>query len=108
MVSRIKFKFKGEQYILEYSAQSITEMERRGFNAYEIPEKTFTLLPDLFAGAFVANHPAIPRNVIDEIYAQIDDKAELLDNLCEMYSVAIEQYISELKKARNGLKWEKI
>lgn len=108
MVSKIKFKVKGKEYVLEYTRNSIVEMERRGFNAFKIPEMTFTLLPDLFAGAFVANHPDAPRDFIDEIYEQFDDKGELLGALAEMYTAAIEAYIAELKKARNGLEWEKI
>lgn len=107
MVSKIKFKFKGKKYILEYTRHSIMEMERRGFDAMAIPEKTFTLLPDMFAGAFLANHPEVPRTVVDEIYEQFENKAELLDSLAWMYSNAIESYLNELTKVRHGVKWEK-
>lgn len=106
MVSKIKFKFKGKKYILEYTRHSICEMERRGFDVTAIPEKTFTLLPDMFAGAFLANHPEVSQDVVDEIYTQFDSKGELLNALAEMYSLAIEDYINELKKVRHGVKWE--
>lgn len=108
MIPKIRLKFKGNEYNLEFSSRSIVEMERRGFKAYEIPEKAFSLLPDMFTGAFVANHPDTPQSVIDEIYTLIDDKAELLGVLAEMLTLAIDEYITELKKARNGLEWEKI
>lgn len=107
MVSKIKFKFKGKKYILEYTRHSICEMERRGFDVTAIPEKTFTLLPDMFAGAFLANHPEVRRGVVDEIYTQFENKAELLDALAGMYSLAIEDYLNELTKVRHGVKWEK-
>ena len=107
MVSKIRFKFKGKKYTLEYTRNSIMEMERRGFDVMAIPEKTFTLLPDMFAGAFLANHPDVSKAVVDEIYIQFDNKTGLLDALAGMYSLAIEDYLSELTKVRHGVKWEK-
>lgn len=106
MVPKIRIKFKGKEYNLGFSSSSIQEMERRGFNVCEIPEKTFTLLPDLFAGSFIKNHPTVAQEVIDEIYARIDDKTELLTALADMYTIAVEEYLAELKKV-NGLKWKK-
>lgn len=106
MVPKIRIKYKGKEYNLGFSSSSIQEMERRGFNICEIPQKFFTILPDLFTGSFIKNHPTVSQEVIDEIYTRIDDKSELLTALADMYTIAIEEYIAELKKC-NGLKWKK-
>lgn len=106
MVPKIRIKYKGKEYNLGFSSSSIQEMERRGFDVCKIPEKTLTLLPDLFTGSFIKNHPTVSQEVIDEIYARIDDKSELLTALADMYTIAIDEYIAELKKG-NGLKWKK-
>ena len=106
MVPKIRIKYKGKEYNLGFSSSSIQEMERRGFDVCEIPKKIFTILPDLFTGSFIKNHPTVSQEVIDEIYARIDDKSELLTALADLYTIAVEEYIAELKKG-NGLKWKK-
>lgn len=82
-------------------------MEQKGFVAAEVLEKPLTVLPELFAGAFIANHRFTPRKVINEIFSQFDNKGELLSALAEMYSIVIEDYANELENANNGLTWER-
>lgn len=106
MVPKIRIKYKGVKYNLGFSSRSIQEMERRGFHICEVPEKTLTLLPDLFAGSFIKNHPTVSPEVVDEIYTRIDDKSELLGALVDLYTIAVNEYIAELEKG-NGLKWKK-
>lgn len=108
MTTKIKFTYGGKQYILEFTKNSVKEMERRGFVASEVLEKPLTVLPDMFAGAFIANHRFTKRKVIDEIFSQIDDKAELLDSLAEMYSLVIDEFVDELEKRNKNLSWERI
>lgn len=108
MANRIKFVYDEKPYVLEFTRNSVKEMERKGFRAAEVIEKPMSLLPELFAGAFIANHPFVRRKLIDEIYNAFDDKGELLNALCEMYRLILEDYVAELeKKSGNGLKWER-
>ena len=108
MASHISFVYKDKKYVLEYTRNSIKEMERRGFVVEEVLAKPMSMLPDMFAGAFIANHPFVRRKLIDEIFEQFDNKGELLDALAAMYSIVIEEFVNELeKKTGNGLQWER-
>lgn len=107
MTRRISFVYKDKKYVLEYTRSSIKEMERRGFVIEEVLKKPLSMLPDMFAGAFIANHRFIRRKEIDEIYEQFDNKDELVNALAEMYNLVIEEFIEELEKKGNGLKWER-
>ncbi len=107
-VSKIKFTYGGKQYILEYTRQSVEEMERRGFIAEEVITKPLTVLPTLFAGAFIANHRFTKRKVINEIFSQIDDKGELVNTLAEMYSLVIDEFVDELESSNKTLPWERV
>lgn len=108
MKNKITFNHDGKDYVLEFTKNSVKEMERRGFIASEVIEKPLTVLPTMFAGAFIANHRFTKRKVIDEIFARIDDKAELINTLAEMYSLVIDEFVDELEKTNNGLSWKRI
>lgn len=107
MKPKISFVYKGKKYVLEFTRSSVKEMERRGFVAAEVLEKPMLLLPDLFAGAFIANHRFTSRKLIDEIFSQFDNKGDLLNVLCEGYALVIDEFVEELEKANNGLAWER-
>ena len=49
-------------------------MEKKGFIAADVEKKPMTLLPALFAGAFLAHHRFVKRDVIDNIYARLSHK----------------------------------
>ena len=82
-------------------------MERKGFKVAEVMDKPISLLPEMFAGAFIANHRFTSRKLIDEMFSKFDDKAELLSALAEMYSLVIDDFVAELERAKNGLAWER-
>lgn len=107
MTTKIKFQYKGKEYVLEYTRNSVKEMERRGFVVEDVLKKPMSLLPEMFAGAFIANHRFTRRKDIDEMYQKFDNKSELLDALAEMYSLVIDEFVEELEKAHNGLAWER-
>ena len=107
MTSKIHFQYKGKEYFLEYTRNSIKEMEKKGFKVAEVMDKPMSLLPEMFAGAFIANHRFTSRKLIDEIFSKFDDKGELLNELAEMYSLVIEDFVNELEKSKNGLAWER-
>ena len=107
MVKCVRFKFKGVKYTLEFSVDSIQQMERMGFYADDVLKKRFTLLPDLFAGAFIVNHPTVSDKLIGEIYSKFDNKLELFEHLVCMYSAAATEYTNNLTKVKNGIPWEK-
>ena len=74
----------GMTYTLEYTRKSVEMMEKNGFVADDIQRKPMTMLPTLFAGAFLAHHRFVKRDVIDNIYARMNHKDELMTALVEM------------------------
>ena len=76
----------GVTYTLEYTRKTVEMMERQGFVADDVVKKPMTLLPALFAGAFLAHHRFVKREVIDNLYARLTRKDELIPHVVEMYN----------------------
>lgn len=102
MNKQIKFTYEGIDYKLEFTKKTEKIMESNGFRISEVGDKPQTMIPELFAGSFLANHKYTKRELIDEIYEQISDKEALLSKLGEMYNEPMES----LLEAEGNLKWE--
>ena len=74
MAKTITFNFEGTEYTLEFTRASVATLERQGFNINDIADKPLTTLPALFAGAFIAHHRFVKREVIDRIFEKITNK----------------------------------
>ena len=91
----IKDPVSGESYALEYTRKTVEIMEKQGFIADDVDRKPMTMLPALFAGAFLAHHRWVKKDVIDRIYARLPRKDELLPKLVEMYNEPILSLMEE-------------
>lgn len=105
MAKQIIFDYNGKEYTLEFTRKSIELMERQGFVASDITEKPMTTLPALFAGAFLAHHRYVKREVIDEIFAKMTNKQELLSKLAEMYNEPLEALMEEPEEDEGNVQW---
>lgn len=76
----------GVTYTLEYTRKTVEMMEKNGFIAEDVQRKPMSMLPALFAGAFLAHHRFVKRDVIDSIYNRMNHKDELITALVEMYN----------------------
>ena len=54
-MSKIVLTHEKKEYVLEYSRQSVKQMEGQGFVLGEITNKPMTMIPMLFSGAFIKN-----------------------------------------------------
>lgn len=108
MAKTLKFKGNdGREYTLEFTRDSIRSMERGGFVISEIDSKPMTVLPRLFSGAFLAHHKFVKQETIDEIYAKLKHKSELIEKLAEMYNETIESLVEEPDEGDEGnIEWE--
>lgn len=107
MATKLKFAYEGKDYCLEYTRETVKKMEDRGFVAGRILEAPMTILPDLFYGAFLANHKYIDRKVTDAIFEKMTDRKELVEVLSEMYNEPIKALMAGDGEEGNGIKWEK-
>lgn len=95
-------------YTLEFTRKTIELMEKNGFVAADMERKPMTLLPALFAGAFLAHHRFVKRDVIDAIYAKLNHKDELIGALVEMYNEPLMALLDEPEQENDegNLSWK--
>ena len=105
MAKTITFSYKDKDYTLEYTRSAVATMERQGFVAADIDIKPMLTLPALFAGAFLAHHSSVKREVIDEIYKKLPNKREFLAKLGEMYAEPIESLTAEPEEGEGNIAW---
>lgn len=105
MSKQLKFTYQDKEYILEYNRRSVETMEKKGFVAAEIETKPVTVLPALFAGAFLAHHRYVKQEVIDDIYSKMTNKQELIGKLAEMYNEPIMALVDEPEESEGNLDW---
>ena len=98
----------GVTYTLEFTRKTIELMEKNGFVAADMERKPMTLLPALFAGAFLAHHRFVKRDVIDAIYAKLNHKDELIGALVEMYNEPLMALLDEPERENDegNLSWK--
>ena len=105
MAKQLRFTYQNKEYVLEYTRRSVEMMEKKGFVASDIETKPVTVLPALFAGAFLANHRFIDSTVIDEIFSKMKNKDNLIEKLAEMYNEPIMALIEEPEEAEGNVDW---
>lgn len=103
MAKQLNFKYGDKEYRLEFTRATVREMERKGFVASDVSDKPMSTLPELFAGAFKANHPTEKKAVIEEIYSHMPNKQELISCLAEMYSEPINALLDEPEEKKGNL-----
>ena len=105
MAKQLKFSYQGKDYTLEYTRKTVEMMGKQGFVAEDAKTKPMTTLPALFAGAFMAHHRFIKQEVIDEIYAKMPNKGDLIGKLAEMYNEPIMTLMDEPEESEGNLNW---
>ena len=105
MSKQLNFKYNGTEYTLEFTRRTVEQMEREGFVAEDIKTKPMTMLPTLFAGAFKAHHRFVKPEVIDDIYAKMTNKGDLIGKLAEMYNEPLLALFDEPTESSENLTW---
>lgn len=95
MQKQLTFQYNDKEYVLEFTRATVQQMERQGFVAQDIDTKPMTILPALFAGAFLAHHRYEKAEVVDAIYKCMEDKTQLIEKLAEMYNEPITSLLEE-------------
>ncbi len=108
MAKTLNFTRKGKEYTLEYTRETIKQMEREGFVAEDMVRKPMLTLPILFAGAFKAHHKFDTKQKdIEEMFKCFTHKEALLEKLAEMYHAPFEELMDDENiDAGNAIAWE--
>ena len=106
MAKQLTFEFKGKEYTLEYTRESVKQMEREGFVGEDVVKKPLNTLPKLFAGAFKAHHKFdVKQKQIDEMFDLFKNKNALVEKLAEMYAEPMEALMDDADEG-NAITWE--
>lgn len=105
MSKQLRFTYQDKDYCLEFTRRSVETMEKNGFVASDISEKPMTVLPALFAGAFLANHQFVKKSIIDDIFSKMTNKSELIGKLSEMYNEPIMALVDEPEESEGNVDW---
>ena len=105
MSKQLRFTYDGTDYCLEYTRKSVEQMEKNGFVITGITDKPMSTLPALFAGAFIANHRFVKKDVINAIYDKMTNKEALIGKLAEMYNEPISSLIDEPEGTEGNVDW---
>ena len=106
MAKQLNFEYNGKEYTLEYTRESVKQMEREGFVASDIVAKPMLTLPKLFSGAFKAHHRFdVKQKQIDEIFDLFKNKTALVEKLAEMYAEPMETLMDDADEG-NAIAWD--
>lgn len=84
MAKQIVLTYEGKDYTLEFNAIVVKRMESEGFRLNT--ETPYTMVTDLFHGAFRMHHRKLPPETIDKMWKAQKQKEQLLGKLAGMYS----------------------
>ena len=107
MAKQINFEYEGKEYTLEFTRESITQMEREGFVLEDVAKKPMLTLPIFFAGAFKAHHKFdTKQKKIEEIFEKFSNKQALFSKLLDMYQYPMETLIDDENAEGNAIAWD--
>jgi hypothetical protein len=107
MAKQIELEYEGKKYCLEFTRESVKQMEREGFVLEDVVRKPLLTLPIFFAGAFKAHHRFdAKQKKIEEIFEKIENKEGLFSKLLDMYQYPMEEMIDDEKNEGNAIAWE--
>jgi len=101
-VNQINFEYEGKSYCLEYTPDTVKQMEASGFNVNDMGDKPATRIEQLWAGAFLEHHKRTSSYVIREMYKRMKDKDKLLQKLAEMYNNALRYLLPDADEDDEG------
>lgn len=104
MRKQIKIEYNDVEYVLEYTRNSVVEMERNNFNITKLKERPIEMVTKLYDGAFISHHPRMEESIKQEIYEQIPNKDKFIEKLAEMYNETLTTLIGDSDKGK--AKWE--
>ena len=96
MSTKITITYKQKDYDLEYSRTTAAQIEDQGFSLDQLTEKPVKMIPLLFYGAFLKHNRGIKRQLVDEIFENLVNKAGdngddgIIAILAEMYAETVQ------------------
>lgn len=105
MGKKIEFDYEGKHYTLEYCRKTVKMMEDAGFKLSDLVDRPMSFVPVLFAGAWRMHHPGQKQELIDEVYAALEDKRDMLEQLTDMFNEPYETLFEEPEDESKKVAW---
>ena len=103
--TKIVFEYEGVPYTLEFTPDSLKQMERSGFNFSKMEDTILTTPEKLFYGAFLANHKRVSPQLREEIWKNLCEEDENGEGLSEVIGKMMSEAITELNSHSGNVKW---
>lgn len=102
MAKTLKITYDDKEYTLKYTTATIQAMEKRGFDASLVENKPMTMLPLMFEGAFLANHPYVNPKKTAEIFDACEDKSGLIDALSDLLRDSFDAFMENKQTGKTA------
>lgn len=107
MAKRIEIAYNGDKYTLEFTRDTVRQMERAGFNVDEALATPMSSFDTLFTGAFLANHGrAVKDRIPEKILKGKKFSKDMFGKLIEMYNEPIAEMFDDAEETEGNLEWE--
>ena len=104
-VNQINFDYEGRHYCLEYTRDTIKQMEGAGFRMNDIGDMPATRIEQLWQGAFLAHHRKTSLNIIKDMFYEMTDREELMKVLATMYNNTLSYLMPDNEENPGNVKW---
>ena len=103
--TKLRIPYDGTEYVLEFTPDSLKQMERNGFNFAKMNDYILTAPEELFYGAFIANHKRVPQATRKEIWDNVCEQDENGAYLTDIIGEMISEAINELNTHQGNVTW---
>lgn len=101
----ISFDYNGRHYILEYTRDSVKQMEAAGFDPSNIEARPALSLEQMWAGAFIEHHRSVSNTVVKALYDQMKNKTKLFEALKNMMAETYESLLPDEEDDQGNVEW---
>lgn len=107
-MKQITLEYEDKIYTLEFTRDSVKDVERMGFNCADIGKAPATQIQRLVRGAFMSQHSNMKGQKIDEIFDAFgENKGKLVEKLLEIYVDTVHSLTNgEEGDEGKNVKWE--
>lgn len=102
--TKIEFTRENQDYVLEFTADSLKKMEKRGFSFSKIEDRIISAMDDLFCGLFIENHDDVPNRERLEIFHELTDEEDGA-SLEEVMTAMLNEALEEIRQHKGNIKW---
>lgn len=105
-MSALKITYKGKEYELCFTRNTVVALERQGFVLSELSSKPMTMMPMLWQGAFAARCKGTKRELMDEMYEKMPNKEGLIAALSDLYAEPVNALVEDPADDAGNATWE--